>query len=110
MTDVTEDDVGKPIYTAEERHVGTLRAIDHPTLYIELADDIDDELRSDMKVSETTAKRHDGEVLAGAPRAAVEGVTADEIHFWPSYAAEASHESVSYDEIPEEDGHEGRGP
>jgi hypothetical protein len=103
MDDVTDEDIGKPIFTAEERRVGTLRAINGPTIHIELAEDIDAELRSDMKVAETTGIKHDGEPLAGAPRASVENVTDDEIHFWPAYAAEARHESVSYDEIPGED-------
>jgi hypothetical protein len=101
---VTEDDIGKPIFTAEERKVGTLHGMDGPTLYISLAEDIDHELRSDMKISETTGITDDnGEPLAGAARASVADVTDDEIHFWPTYAAEAEHESVSYEEIPAED-------
>ena len=103
MDDITENDVGKPIFTAEERKVGTLRGIDGPTIYIELAEDIDKQLHSDMKVAETTAIKHDGTPLAGAPRASVKNVTDEEIHFWPAYAAEAAHESVSYEEIPGED-------
>jgi hypothetical protein len=103
MGDVTEDDIGKPIFTAEERKVGTLRGINGPTLYIELAEDIDYDLRSDMKVAETTGIKHDGDMLAGAARASVADVTDEEIHFWPAYAAESKHESVSYEEIPQED-------
>ena len=103
MRDVTEDDIGKPIFTAEERKVGTLRGMNGPTLHIEFAEDIDDELRSDMKVAETTGITSDGETLAGAARASVADVTDDEIYFWPAYAAEAEHESVSYDDIPQED-------
>ncbi|MBX0296745.1 hypothetical protein [Haloarcula nitratireducens] len=106
MTDPTEDDIGKPILTAEGNRIGTLREIDYPTIYIEIDDEIDEELRSDIKVSETTARRANGKVLAGAPIGAIEGVTDEKIHFWPSYAAEARHEAVSYKEIPEEGGHE----
>ncbi|PSP88313.1 hypothetical protein BRC90_07835 [Halobacteriales archaeon QS_4_69_34] len=101
MGDVTEDDVGKPIVTAEEREIGTLRGIDGPTLHIAIAEDVDDELLSDMKIAETTSIRDaDGGVLAGAARASVADVTDDTIHFWPAYATEARHESVSYEEIP----------
>lgn len=104
MGDVTEDDIGKPIVTAEEHEIGTLRGMNGPTLHIAIADDIDDSLRSDMKISETTGVTDDdGEVLAGATRASVESVTGDEIRFWPSYATEAKHESVYYEEIPRED-------
>lgn len=106
MTTVTDDDIGKPIFTAEGSRIGTLREIDYPTIYIEMVDDIDASLRSNMKVSETTAKRYEGDVLAGAPMAAIEGVTDDKIHFWPAYASEARHESVSYDEIPEAESHD----
>lgn len=103
MDDVTEDDIGKPIFTAEENKIGTLRGMNGPTLHISLAEDMDPELHSAMKISETSGIKDDnGENLATATRASVEGVTDDEIHFWPSYAAEAEHESVDYDEIPEE--------
>jgi hypothetical protein len=65
---------------------------------------MDPSLHSDLTISETTAiTDNDGENLAATTRASVEGVTNDEIHFWPAYAAEASHESVDYEEIPEED-------
>lgn len=104
--DVTEADIGKPVLTAEERRIGTLRGIDGPTLHLRLAEDIDDELRSGMKVAETTAVTDDdddGTRLAGAARASVADVTDEAIHFWPTYAAEASHESVDYEEIPRED-------
>jgi hypothetical protein len=104
MGDVTEDDIGKPIFTAAERRIGTLQGLNGPTLHISLAEDIDDELLSDMKISETTGiTDDDGGVLAGAVRASVADVTDDEIHFWPSYASEAAHESVDYEEIPAED-------
>lgn len=103
MGDVTEADIGKPIFTAEERRIGTLRGINGPTLHIEIAEDTDDELLSDMKISETTGIADDGGVLAGAARASVADVTDDEIHFWPAYAAESQHESVSYEEIPQEE-------
>ncbi|RRJ31492.1 hypothetical protein [Halocatena pleomorpha] len=106
MKDVTEADIGKPIFTAEEHKIGTLRGMDGPTLYIKIADDIDPALRSDMKVSEITWLKDDGDHLAGAARASVADVTDDEIHFWPTYAAEAEHESVTYDEIPEEESHD----
>ncbi|MBV0926168.1 hypothetical protein KTS45_18330 [Halomicroarcula limicola] len=106
MRDVTADDVGKPVLTAEGNRIGTLREIDYPTIYVEIDDEIDEGLRSDIKVSETTSKRSNGKVLAGAPIGAIEGVTDEEIHFWPSYAAEARHEAVEYEEIPEEGGHE----
>lgn len=106
MTDLSDADIGKDIYTAEEEHIGTLQAIDYPTIYIQLAEDIDDGLRSDMKISETTAYSHEGKPLAGAPLAAVEKVVDEEIYFWPAYAAEARHESIQYDEIPQEEGHE----
>jgi hypothetical protein len=102
--DVTEDDIGKPIFTAEERKIGTLRGMDGPTLYVRLADDIDADLRSDLKISETTAVTDDdGTPLAGASRASVADVTDEEIHSWPTYAAEAEHESVDYEEIPGQD-------
>lgn len=102
--DVTEDDIGKPIFTAEEHKVGTLCRIDGPTLYIRLAEDIDADLRSDLKISETTSvKDDDGTPLAGATRASIADVTEDEIHSWPTYAAEAGHESVDYEEIPGQD-------
>ncbi len=105
MKDVTEDDIGKPIYTAEDHHIGTLQGMNGPTLYIRIADDINPELRSDMKISEITGIKDGGEYLAGASRASVAEVTEDEIHFWPTYATEAEHESVSYDEIPGREGH-----
>ena len=104
MGDVTEDDIGKPIFTAEERKIGTLRGMNGPTLYLSLAKEMDPELHSDLKLAETTGiTDDDGENLAATTRASVEGVTDDEIHFWPSYAAEAPHESVDYSEIPEQD-------
>jgi hypothetical protein len=104
MGDVTEDDIGKSIFTTGGNEIGTLRGIDGPTLYIAIAEDIDSSLRSDMKISETTGHTDDdGTVLAGATRASVSDVIDDEIHFWPSYAAEADHESVEYDEIPGQD-------
>ncbi|WP_135305940.1 hypothetical protein [Haloarcula amylovorans] len=106
MKDVTEDDIGKPIFTAQGTRLGTLRGIDYPTIYIEIADDIDEELQSDITVSETTAKRAHGKILAGAPIGAIEGVADGKIRFWPSYAATARHEAVEYEEIPEEGGHE----
>lgn len=107
MGDVTEDDIGKPIFTAEEHKIGTLRGMNGPTLHLRLAEDMDPELHSDIKISETSGiKDDDGELLATAARASVEDVTDDEIHFWPTYAAEAEHESVSYEEIPEEDSDE----
>ncbi|MFC6963968.1 hypothetical protein [Halocatena marina] len=105
MGDVTENDIGKPIFTAENHRIGTLRGMDGPTLYISIADDIDPTLRSDMNIAEKTGIKDGGEYLAGATRASVEGVTDDKIRFWPTYATEAKHESVSYDEIPEEDSH-----
>lgn len=105
MGDVTENDIGKPIFTAENHRIGTLRGMDGPTLYISIADDIDPTLRSDMNISEKTGIKDGGEYLAGATRASVESVTDDKIRFWPTYAAEAKHESVSYDEIPEENSH-----
>jgi hypothetical protein len=103
--DVTEEDIGKPIFTAEEHKVGTLRGMNGPTLHISLAEDMDPELHSDIKISEISGIKDGdtGEYLATAARASVEGVTDDEIHFWPTYAAEAGHESVDYDEIPGED-------
>lgn len=104
MVDITEDDIGKPIFTAEEHKIGTLRGMNGPTLHISLAEDMDPSLHSDLKIAETTGiKDDDGENLAAATRASVGDVTDDEIHFWPTYAAEAEHESVSYDEIPKED-------
>ncbi|UPM45162.1 hypothetical protein [Halocatena salina] len=106
MSNLTEDDIGKPIYTAEEHRIGTLRGMDGPTLYISLADDIDPELHSDMNISEITGVKDRGEYLAGAARASVAGVTDEEIHFWPTYAAEAEHESVTYEEIPEQESHD----
>jgi hypothetical protein len=104
MGDVTEDDIGKPVFTAGEKKVGTLRGMNGPTLYLSLADEMDPSLHSDLEISETSGITDDnGENLAAATRASVEGVTDDEIHFWPAYAAEAPHESVDYEEIPEED-------
>lgn len=103
MDDVTDADIGKPIFTAEERKIGTLRGINGPTIHIELAEDIDYDLRSDMKIAETTGIKHEGEMLAAATRASVENVTDGEIYFWPAYATEAQHESVSYEEIPGDD-------
>ena len=99
-----DDDLGKPIYTAEGDRLGTLRGVDRPTIYVELAGDLDEKLRSDIKVSETTSKSADGSVLAGAPLGAVERVTDEAIHFWHSYAALSRHESVRYEEIPAEEG------
>ena len=106
MTDVTDADVGKTIFSGDGDQIGTLREVNLPTLYFEFADDVDDELRSNMKVAETTHKRYgdDATVLAGMPLAAVKDVTDDEIRLWPSYAAEshkAQHESVDYGEIPQ---------
>ena len=102
--DVTEDDIGKPIFTAEEHKIGMLRGMNGPTLYISLDPDMDSELRSDIKIAEISGiKDDDGENLATAARASVADVTNDEIHFWPTYAAEAGHESVDYDEIPGQD-------
>ena len=102
--DVTEDDIGKLIFTAEEHKVGTLRGMNGPTLYISLAEDMDPELHSDIKIAETSGiKDDDGENLATAARASVADVEDDEIHFWPTYAAEAEHESVTYEEIPGQD-------
>lgn len=107
MGDVTEDDIGKPIFTAQEHKIGTLRGMNGPTLHLSLADDMDPGLHSDIKIAETSGiKDDDGEHLATATRASVEDVTDDEIHFWPTYAAEAEHESVSYGEIPERDSDE----
>jgi hypothetical protein len=104
MVDVTEDDIGKPIFTAEEHKIGTLRGMNGPTLYISLDEDMDSELHSDIKIAETSGiKDDDGENLATAARASVADVEDDEIHFWPTYAAEAGHESVDYDEIPGQD-------
>ena len=106
MGAVSDDDIGKPIRTAEGRNIGTLGGFDGPTMYIDIDDEIDDELLSDMKIAEITGIKADGETLAGAPLASVEEVTDDEIVFWPSYAAESEHESVSYEDIPEEDSHD----
>ena len=104
MTDITEDDIGKPIFTAEEHKIGTLRGMNGPTLYISLAEDMDSELHSDIKIAETSGiKDDDGENLATTTLASVADVTDDEIHFWPAHAREAEHESVSYDEIPGQD-------
>ena len=110
MTDVTDADVGKPIFSGDEKEIGTLREIDYPTLYFEFSDDVDDELRSNMKVAETTHKRYgdDAKVLASAPLGAVKDITDDGIRLWPSYATEshkAQHESVDYGEIPQKGGH-----
>lgn len=106
-TEISDDEVGKPIYTAEGNRVGTVGDVHYPTLYVDVADDIDPELLSDMKVSKTTARRSekDGDVLAGIPIGAIETVTEDEVVFWPSYASESPHESVDYEEIPQEDAH-----
>jgi hypothetical protein len=104
--DVTDDDIGKPIFTAEEHKIGTLQGIESATLYISLAEEMDSELHSDIKIAETTAHKHNDEYLAAATRASVEDVTDDEIHFWPTYATEAEHESVSYTDIPAENSDE----
>ncbi|PSP72415.1 hypothetical protein BRC86_12290 [Halobacteriales archaeon QS_3_64_16] len=103
MDDIVEADIGKPIFTAEEQQIGTLREINGPTIYIELIENIDKELRSDITVAERTGIKYDGKPLAGAARASIETVTDGEIYFWPAYATETRHASVSYDEIPGED-------
>ena len=105
MGTVTEDDIGKPILTAKGRNIGTLGGVDGPTMYIDVDDDIDPGLLSDMKIAEITGIKAEGETLAGAPLASVADVTDEEIRFWPSYAAESEHESVSYEDIPEEESH-----
>lgn len=103
MTKVTEDDIGKPIFSANENRIGTLCGMDGPTLYIRIADDIDTSLRGSFKIAGTTAIKDNGENLASAAMASISDVTDGEIHIWPSYATEAEHESVSYDEIPGQD-------
>lgn len=105
MTTVTEEDIGKPIFSAQENKIGTLRGIDGPTIYLRIADDIDTALQGSMKISQTTGIRDNGENLASATMASVSDVTDDEIHFWPAYATEADHESVDYEDIPAEDSH-----
>ncbi|HET7323496.1 MAG TPA: hypothetical protein VFJ06_04120 [Halococcus sp.] len=105
MTTVTEDDIGKPIFSAQENKIGTLCGIDGPTIYLRIADDIDTSLRGSMKVAETTAITDNGENYASATMASVSDITDDEIHFWPAYATEAEHESVDYEDIPAEDSH-----
>jgi hypothetical protein len=102
--DVTEDDIGKPIVTIEEHKIGTLRGMNGPTLHISLSDEMDSSLHSDIKISEISGiKNDDGEYLATAARASVADVTEDEIYFWTTYASEAEHESVDYEEIPGQD-------
>lgn len=103
MTTVTEDDIGKPIFTASGQRVGTLGGVNGPTLYLDIDDDIDHELLSAMKVAQITGIKADGKNLAGMPLAAVAEVTDDEIRFWASYATAPQHEAVDYEEIPEED-------
>jgi hypothetical protein len=103
MTDVNEDDIGKPIFSAQENKIGTLCGVDGPTIYLRIADDIDTSLRGSMKIAATTAITDNGENYAAATMAAISDVTDDEIHFWPAYATEAEHESVDYEEIPGQD-------
>ena len=105
MAMVTNDDIGKPIFSHSEKKIGTLCGIDGPTIYLRIADDIDTALRGSMKIAETTAITSNGENYASATMAAVSDVTDGEIHFWPSYATEAEHESVDYEDIPAEDSH-----
>lgn len=103
MTEATEDDIGKPILSAQGNRIGTLRGVDRPTIYLRIAEDIDTSLRGSMKIAETTAITENGENYAAATMAAIADITDDEIHLWPSYATEAEHESVRYDEIPGQD-------
>lgn len=104
MGDVTESDIGKSVLTADGREVGTLRGVDGPTLYLRLADEMDAELHSDLTLSETSGiKDTDGEMLAAAVRASVKEVADGDVHFWPAYGGESPHESVNYEDIPEED-------
>lgn len=103
MTDLTEDDIGKPIVTVEGHKIGTLRGMNGPTLHISLAEEMDSSLHSDIKIAETSGIKDDGENLATGTRASVAEVTDDEIYFWTTYATEAEHESVSYEEIPGQD-------
>lgn len=109
MRDPTDSDVGKPVFSAGGDRIGTLRAVDYPTLYVELADDIDESLRRSMKISETTARRYDGEPLAGVPLGAVKDVTDDGVHFWTAYAVQKRHEGAAPGEAPgvESDGGSG---
>lgn len=99
--DVTEDDIDKPIVTIEGHKIGTLRGMNGPTLHIRLAEEMDSSLHSDIKIAETSGiKDENGENLATGARASVADVTEDEIYFWTTYASEAEHESVDYEEIP----------
>lgn len=103
MTRASSDDLGKPIRTAEGNRIGTLREVDGPTIYVQIADDIDQDLLDDMKIAETTAQSYDGAVLAGASMGAIESVTDDEIRFWPAYAAESRHEPTADEDASAED-------
>lgn len=103
MTKITEDDIGKTIFSAQENEIGTLCGIDGPTIYLRIADDIDTALRSSMKIAGTTAIPGDGENYAAATMASISDVTDDGIHFWPAYATEADHGSVDDEDIPAED-------
>ena len=100
MTEVTEDDIGKPVFSAQGSKIGTLCGVDRPTIYLRIDEDISTSLRGSMKIAETTAITNNGENYAAGTMAAISHITDDEIHFWPSYAAEAEHESVDYEEIP----------
>jgi hypothetical protein len=103
MTELTDEDVGKPIFSHGEIKIGTLRGVDRPTIYLRIDEDISTSLRGSMPIAETTAIPGKGENYAAATMAAVGDVNDDEIHFWPSYATDAEHESVSYEEIPGQD-------
>lgn len=103
MTELTDEDIGKPIFSHSETKIGTLRGIDRPTIYLRIDEDISTPLRGSMKIAETTAISGEGENYAAATMAAVADVNNDEIHLWPSYATDAEHESVDYEEIPGQD-------